>query len=79
MKVGGCKPGEDLIDCTAGGNEYKTGGSCKPGLKDKEGISITCSGQTDIYSSCAYEGNIFFKNEILDSNSSIYLCYDSFS
>ena len=58
MKVGGCYPGEDLIDCTAGGNEYKTGGSCKPG--HKEGISITCSGQGDRYSSCLDEGNIVY-------------------
>ena len=61
MKVGGCYPGEDLIECTAGGNEYKTGGSCKPG--HKEGISITCSGQTDIYTSCVDEGNIFSKTK----------------
>ena len=61
MKVGGCYPEEDLIACTGGGNEYKTGGSCVPG--NKEGISITCSGQTNKYSSCADEGYIFFINE----------------
>ena len=73
MKVGGCYPEEDLIACTGGGNEYKTGGSCVPG--NKEGISITCSGQTNKYSSCADEGNIFFIDEKLDSNSSIYNKY----
>ena len=57
MKVGGCYPGEDLIDCTAGGNEYKIGGSCTPG--NDEGISISCSGQAEQYSSCLDKGNIF--------------------
>ena len=56
LKVGGCLPGEDLSDCSGGGNEYRTTYSCKPG--NKEAVSITCSGQADRYSSCVDRGNI---------------------
>ena len=58
LKVGGCLPGENLTACTGGGNEYSTGGSCAPG--HIAGVSITCSGQTDRYSSCDDRGNIFY-------------------
>ena len=57
IKVGGCVPGDDLIDCTGGGNEYSTGGSCAFG--NKCGVSITCSGLASRYSSCVHEGIIF--------------------
>ena len=63
IKVGGCKPGEDLTSCSNGGNKYialmgLATSTCRPG--HKEGISVTCSGQMDRYSSCVEKSNIFY-------------------
>ena len=57
IRVGDCRVGENLMNCTGGCNEYQTGNGCAACSKNQDvSVRITCADQGDIVSSCL-EGN----------------------
>ena len=57
IRVGSCREKEDLMNCTGGCNEYKTGMGCaRCSANDPVSITIACAGQSDVHSSCGIKG-----------------------